>query len=229
MAERGDPAHLHPRLVGQGDSERGRREEAALLEEELPADVGGDDHHERDGRFEVVGYGERAQGEHEQRGGRDPHCRSDDGGEDHLDDGVVAADHHLQHDECEGRADRIDDDALPAQDRGRRLPGSGGAQERSDDGRAADDEEGTEQHGQVGRQAEERPRHDGHARPCDQYADRHELHDRPGPSVTELLDVETEATLEQQQGDGHGHDREERLAEDLVGVDDPEPRADDQP
>ena len=101
----------------------------------------------------------------EQAGGDHPDGGADERGEDELGErGVVGGD-DLEHDQGEGGADRIDDDALPPEDRGGGLAGPGDAEQGPDHGGPADDEQGAEQHRQVGREAEERHGDRATARP----------------------------------------------------------------
>ncbi|MEZ5227518.1 MAG: hypothetical protein R2710_12810 [Acidimicrobiales bacterium] len=61
-----------------------------------------------------------------------------------------AIDHRIEDDDTLWRADGVDDDALPSQHLGDRAPGSARPRSGIVDGRARDDEHGTQDRGSAG-------------------------------------------------------------------------------
>ena len=137
-------------------------------------------------------------------------------------------DDDLEGQEGAGRADRIDQDALCAQDRPGRPGRTDEPEQWSDHRRAGDHEYGTEHERGPVRDPEDLPG----AEPGDEErgdrtdADQSAHHD---PGRAQLARREVEPALEEDHGDRQRHQREQRAAQQLVGVDDPGDGTEDEP
>ena len=122
----------------------------------------------------------------------------------------AAGQHALEHQQPEHRADRVDHDALPAQQRGDPPGGAQGAQDRGDHGRSGDHEDRADQQRHLDGEPD-RERAEGDQRPGDQHGHRAQPDDRPA-EVADLADPQAHAALEQDDAHGDRHPGEQHVA-----------------
>jgi hypothetical protein len=141
LGEAGDPG------VGQADAHHRDRQEPRLLEHEVGDRVGRDHRRQQHRRLEILGH--VAAGERPFDRGTGREAATDGGGQADRQGGrqaaggVGAVDHEegLEGDHGKQGTDRIVDDRLPPQQRGRAGRQVGLPQERHHDGRTGDDED----------------------------------------------------------------------------------------
>ncbi len=209
--------------VAEDHAEHGDREQAALLLQQVGQEQGADGRAEEDHPVQEVGDGVAAHQPFQRGGERDGDAEADDGGaeqaERHGRQCLVhaAGEDRLEDEHGEDRADRVDDDALPAQEVRHPAGRPQRAQDRRDHGGAGDHQDGADQQGDGGVEADQQ-RGPGDQHPGDEHGDG--AQSRHGAAqVGDLADPQRQAALEQDDAHGQAHPAEEHVAaEHLLGA-----------
>ncbi|GBE21009.1 hypothetical protein BMS3Bbin01_00350 [bacterium BMS3Bbin01] len=220
-------------MVGEDQPEHGRGQQAGLGGEQIGNDEGQEGHTDTEQRQQMFGNPVTPEGRDRTQGHEptDGNSRKHELG-DLADDfagrcGNPADEEHLKRHNGDQRPDRVDEDALPLENRTDRAPRPDMGEERPHDRRSRNHENRPQQHGKPGLEVSEGEGGHRSDRPGDEHADGHQQPQHP-LLARHLPHAKAEASLEENEADRDRHRRRQQLSHQVIRVDQPKCGADEE-
>ena len=229
LLELHDVAHGHVVLARQRGAHHGDGEQAGLVLD--PVGRGEHDHHQgqRNGALQVIGNPVPLEQQHDDPCPGEPQQSTGDCGLEYPQPGRRSAllesadDDRLEHEHAEDRSDGVVHDPFPLDRRAHARVGPDVPQQWDDHGGTGHHENRAEQDGDLQLEAGQQVGKRRRQHPGDRHPDQHQVPEHSA-DVGELGDVEAQPALEQNHRYREGDDREQHVAEQGLGVQEPEHR-----
>ena len=133
----------------------------------------------------------------------------------------MAGEDEVEHHDAERGPQRIEIRALVVEHRARRLACSHGRQKRTDHRRPRDGDDRTQEEGETRIDVQDRKRSQRPTHERDRQPNRDESMHGAARLLRQVGEAQLQPALEEQQGNQERHQREQRLAEELLGLHEP--------